>query len=340
MTELKTTIPKGSLVLVTGATSYVASHIIKQFLERGYKVRSTVRNISDASWVATEAFKSYADTGDFELVEVADFGAEHAFDGAVKRVSAIVHVATVIGFSPDPNEVIPLTVAVATSIMLAALKEPSVKQFVYTSSCAAAAYPESEKIHVDQDSWNEKAVELAWTPPPYGPFQGFVVYFASKVAAEKAVWKIVEEKKPHFTTNVVSPGTVLGEPIHPNYVRSTGSWVPQLFRGETANLGLPATIVVDVKDIALVHVAAVLDPEVKNARLQVWGRHASWNDLLAILRKLRPQHQFVVDFPDAPYLGLSTDETKVIALLKKWGNQDGWRPLRETLAENIIFEKD
>lgn len=116
MTELETTIPKGSLVLVTGATSYVASHIIKQFLERGYRVRGTVRNASDASWIVNEAFKPYADAGDFELIAVPDIGADHAFNEAVKGVSAILHVASISSWSSDPNEVIPLTVAAATSI--------------------------------------------------------------------------------------------------------------------------------------------------------------------------------------------------------------------------------
>lgn len=65
---------------------------------------------------------------------------------------------------------------------------------------------------------------------------------ASKIAAEKEVWKIVEDKKPHFAANVVSPGTILGEPLHKNYIRSTGLWVPQLYDGKTAKLaGLPAS---------------------------------------------------------------------------------------------------
>jgi hypothetical protein len=90
----------------------------------------------------------------------------------------------------------------------------------------------------------------------------------------------------------------------------------------------------------LLHIAAVLDPEVNNARLQAWGRNANWNDVLAVMRKLRPQYQFIPDLPDAPYLGLSTDTTESFALLKKWGNQDDWRPLEETLADNLVFSSD
>jgi len=225
---------------VTGATSFVASHIIKQFLERGYRVRGTVRDALAVSWIVDEAFKSYADTGDPELATIPDISADHAFDEAVSGVSAIINVASIGGMSSDPNKVIPQTVAAATSVLQAALKEPSVKQFVHTSSCAAAAFPTPQKCHVGRDTWNDLAVKLAWASP-YGPNQGFIVYSASKVAAEKEVWKIVEEK-PHFAINVTGPGTVLGETLHKNYIRSTGSWVPGLYEGQTSKLaGIPAS---------------------------------------------------------------------------------------------------
>ena len=237
MSELKPSIPDGSWILVTGATSFVASHIIKQFLERGYKVRGTVRQASNASWVVDEAFKSYANSGSFELISVPNFTTDHAFDAAIKGVCAIVHVATVSSLESNPNNVIPQTVASTTSILHAAQHEPSVRQFVYTSSCAAAYFPNpDDKSHVERDTWNEKAVQLAWASPPHGPEKGFIVYSASKVAAEKAVWKFVEEKEPRFSVNVVSPGTVLGEPLHKNYIRSTCSWVTELYDGQLSKV--------------------------------------------------------------------------------------------------------
>lgn len=96
---------------------------------------------------------------------------------------------------------------------------------------------------------------------------------------------------------------------------------------------------VDVKDIALLHVAAALDPTVNNVRLQAWGSACNWNDILAIMRKLRPQHRFISNLPHARYLGASTDTSESTSLLKKWGNQNGWRPLEETLKDNLIFSR-
>jgi hypothetical protein len=92
---------------------------------------------------------------------------------------------------------------------------------------------------------------------------------------------------------------------------------------------------VDVKDVARVHVAAVLDPDVKNVRLQSWGHSAHWNEILAILRELRPQKTLIEDYPKSYHLQVLVDQSDSEALLKKWSGQDGWTPLRQSVSENI-----
>ena len=86
--------------------------------------------------------------------------------------------------------------------------------------------------------------------------------------------------------------------------------------------------------------AAVLDPEVKNARLQSWGHSTRWNDILAILRNLRPQKKFVEDYPDpAHHLKISLDQTDSVALLKKWSDKlgkNGWTSLEDNIFENTM----
>jgi len=87
--------------------------------------------------------------------------------------------------------------------------------------------------------------------------------------------------------------------------------------------------------VALVHVAAILDPEVKNARLQSWGHSTHWNDILAILRERRPQTKFVDDYPEPYHLKVSVDQSESLALLRKWGGKDGWTSLVDSISENI-----
>ncbi|KAK0708693.1 hypothetical protein B0H67DRAFT_648723 [Lasiosphaeris hirsuta] len=333
MAEPETSIPKGSLVLVTGATGSLATHVIKAFLERGYKVRGTVRDLARASWLVEDLFKTYADRGDFELVVVRTLADEHAFDEAVKRVSAIAHVASIVTFDSDPNKVIPQTILGATSILGAALKEPSVREFVYTSSIAAAAMPMlGNSVHVTKDTFNDTAVQLAWA----GPTSGGVVYMASKAEAERAVWRFVEEKKPHFTVNAVGPSSIIGQPLHKSHVDSAGAWLKQLYDGDLAALTTtPAMYTIDVKDAAQLHVAAVIDPEVKHERLQAWADTTNWNELLAIMRRQYPDKKFIDDLPGLGKLSLTTDFAQPLGLLRKWAGQDGWRKLEETVADNM-----
>ncbi|KAM7196910.1 NAD(P)-binding protein [Naviculisporaceae sp. PSN 640] len=336
MTEHATTIPKGSLVLVTGATGYVATHIIKEFLTRGYRVRGTVRDLEKSSWLLTSLFKSYADQDLLELVSVPTLADDHAFDEAVKGVSAIIHVASIVTFDSDPNKVIPQTVLGATSVLEAALKEPSVREFVFTSSIVAASFPVvGNDTVVGPDTFNEAAIKMSWAPGATPP--GGVVYAASKAEAEKAVWRFSKERNPHFTINVIGPSMILGEPLHKSHLSSAGAWLKQLIDGDFSALeGSPAIYSVDVKDVALLHLAAALDPEVKGARLQAWADNTNWNKILAILRRLYPDKTFPQDISDLPdtKLTLTTDLSQSLALLEKWGGKEGWTPLEKTLADN------
>ncbi|KAG7122570.1 NAD-dependent epimerase/dehydratase terH like protein [Verticillium longisporum] len=235
--------------------------------------------------------------------------AEGAFDEAVKGVSAIAHIATISTLDPDPNNVVPQTVAGTVSILQAALTEPSVQRVIYTSTLLTSTFPApGNDIQVKRHTWNDAAVEAAWAPPPYLSSRSMLTYTASEVAAEKEFWKFAEERDPHFTINVVSPASITGEPLHPKHADSPVYWVKPLYKGDKTALEIfQSSFFVDVKDIALLHVAAILDPDIKNARLQAWGHSQHWNDLLAVLRNLRPQEEFIPDYPDRSLLTISTD---------------------------------
>ncbi len=228
-------IPEGSTVLVTGLTGYIATHIAKQIFRHGYNVRGTVRDTQQASWLKDDLFSSESATGRLELVQVPDLGAADAFNTAVRGVSAIVHVATITNFDPDPHNVIAPAVDGVNALLQAAAAEPSVTRFVFTSSAGAAVMPvPGVKASIGRDSWNDAAVEAAWAPAPYDASHGMMTYLASKVEAEKAVWRFAEEKKPNFTVNVISPFLTLGEMLHKSHTRGTAGWVTKLWDGDTS----------------------------------------------------------------------------------------------------------
>jgi nucleoside-diphosphate-sugar epimerase len=220
---------------VTGANGFIAAHIVKEFLERGYRVRGTVRDISKSAFLTEEIFPEYAKRGQFNLVAVPDLGAPNAFDDAVRGngIAAIVHVASPLTFDPNPYNTVPQTVAGAVGLLHAAAREPSVKQFVYTSSAPVAfATTPGEEVHVTKDMWNVAAIKEAWKPPPYQPARGGVTYLAGKAEAEMAIWKFVEEEKPGFDVNCVLPFTTLGKGLNKYHLKGTAAWIRDLYDGQ------------------------------------------------------------------------------------------------------------
>ena len=236
MSDLSVALPKGSRVLVTGLGGFLASHVAKQLLDRGYKVRGTVRDPSANAWITDEMFADATQRGDLELVAL-DFttASPSTYESAVKGVDGVLHVAAIQTFDPNPDNVIPHVVGSVTALLKAASQEPTVKRFVYTSSSVAAFMPNpfsDETIMVRRDSWNDAALAAVQTPQPNDPRMGGLVYMASKAAAEKALWKFAAEDPP-FVVNVVSPYTLIGPILHKSFVdKNLPSWVNQLYHGK------------------------------------------------------------------------------------------------------------
>ncbi|KAL6901260.1 hypothetical protein GGI43DRAFT_433947 [Trichoderma evansii] len=337
MAEPTAAIPQGSLVLVTGLTGYIATHVAQEFFRHGYKVRGTVRDLSKASWLKDDLFSAEHAAGNLELIQVPDLGAPNAFGDAIKGVAAIAHIATVTNMDPDPKQVIPQTISGIVSLLRAAAAEPSVKRIVFTSSAGAATMPiPGSSGFVDRDTWNDAAVQAAWAPPPYDATRGMITYMASKVEAEKAVWKFIQDEKPNYVLNVVSPFTTFGAMLHPSHARGTAGWISGLWKGDTTFATLmPTSIHVNVKDVAVLHVAAVLDEDTKEERIQAWAGPFNWNDVLSIMRRLYPTQKFVDDFPTPAAITTTTDDRIALKLLKKWAQQDGWKSLEDGVRENI-----
>lgn len=84
---------KGSLVLVTGANGFIASHTINELLENGYRVRGTLRSLEKAQWLVELFGKRFGDKA-FEPVVVSDMVKEGAFDEVMEGCSGVVHMAS------------------------------------------------------------------------------------------------------------------------------------------------------------------------------------------------------------------------------------------------------
>lgn len=329
------TIEKGSTVLVTGVNGYIASHVADQLLQAGYKVRGTSRSKDKTTWLYELFDKKYG-AGKFEAVEVADMIHDGAFDEAVKGVSGICHVASIMTFSDKPDEVIPPTVKGALNILTSATKEPSVKSLVYTSSSTAALMPDPGKeIIVKKDTWDDLAVQKAGQPNP----SGFEVYSASKTEAERAIWKAVEATKPPFQVCAVLPNANFGPILRGADgvdSSSTGGWCPTLFNGGGADMlkSFPSQWFVDVRDTARLHVIGLIDPSCANERLFAFAETYTWNQIFAIMRKQFPDRKIQDDWPKAePDLSVIPNEDAIALLQKHYGH--GFVSLEDSIAANL-----
>lgn len=262
-----------------------------------------------------------------------------------KGVYGIIHLATAAIFSTDPNEVIPPTVAGALSIFVTALLKRSIRSIVYTSDSFAALLPQpNQRVDVTALTYNEESVAVArdlvraeqirraaWDPSTVYELN---IYAAAKVAAERAIWQFVEDHKPSFQVAAILPNVNIGASIYRLPLSSTGTFIPKLLEGDTSALFFPAQHFIDVRDCARLHVAALLDPGQHKERIFAMAAPFNWNDVLGILRRMRPDTKIIDDMPN---LGrdLSAVPNEAAERLLKRHYGLGWTTLEESVRQNI-----
>lgn len=200
-----------------------------------------------------------------------------------------MHIASPFTFSVQDNEadmLLPAIKGTESILESVAAHAPEAKRVVVTSSFAALADlakgPWPGHTYTEAD-WNNVTYEYAKTA------DAGVAYCASKALAEKAAWKFVENKKPHFSLSVLNPPMVLGPTVHdvsfaaPNIA----AWDMNRFvSGELDDV--PDTTFwgfVDVRDLARAHVLALEKPEAANQRFFTAAGRYSYQQLADILRE-------------------------------------------------------
>ena len=244
------------LVLVTGASGFLALHVVKQCLKHGYKVRGTVRNLKDENKL--KPLRKLYPQANLELVE-ADLLNKDSWKKAMKGVMAVLHVA-----SPFPNrqpknedEVIKPAVEGTLNVMNAAF-QAKVKRLVFTSSTATLVGYEREKDFTEDD-WPE--MEKVTKP-----------YVKSKVLAEKSTFSFVKEKKDNdqecFELVVLNPSFIIGPTLHEtvDFFGTSESLIYRVLNGEMEKIPFFSFGACDVRDVALAHVRAISSSNVVGHR--------------------------------------------------------------------------
>ena len=325
-----TTIQKGDTILVTGATGYIGNHVVDELIAAGYKVRGTSRNASKAKFLVDYIEKKHG-KDQLEIVDIPDMVDEHAYDDAVKGVSGIVHLASILSFSDKPEEVIPPSVKGTLNILKAATLEPKIKSLVVTSSSTAALSPvPNEEITITKDSWNDAVLEKVSA----GKADGYEVYAASKTEAERALWKAVKETNPPFQVATVLPNANFGHRVRATG-NSTGDWLQAAYEGKENFLSvMPPQYFINVRDDAKLHVVALADPACNGERIFAFAAPFTWNGLLAVLKKLAPGKDFGEEKEMGEDRSVIVPKERAEELLRKhYGH--GFTGWEETVKEGI-----
>ncbi|WP_432824638.1 NAD-dependent epimerase/dehydratase family protein [Dactylosporangium sp. CA-092794] len=257
-------------VLVTGGTGYVAGWCIAALLRRGYDVRATVRGPAKEQAVR-DAVASVADPARLSFA-TADLTADAGWDEAVDGVAGVLHVASPLGddTARDPGALIVPARDGALRVLRAAAAH-GVRRVVLTSA-ANAASPGSYRSEGVTD-------ETLWTTD--GP--ALPAYRRSKTLAERAAWDFAAAHGGTELTTVL-PGAVFG-PILSTATLGSVRIIERMVRGDLPGAPRIGLEVVDVRDVADLHVRAMLSPDAAGERFLGTGEFIWMRDIARILRE-------------------------------------------------------
>ena len=260
-------------VLVTGGSGYIAGWMIVHLLELGYRVRTTVRSHSRESTVRT-AVAGQVDLEDRLSFSVADLLNDDGWSDAVGGCNYVIHVASPMGQGEPKADLLRPAREGAIRVLKAA-RHAGVRRVVLTSSTVAAK-PSPKRGEDLSAATNEST----WTDPEE---KGLSAYARSKTLAERAAWEFAEQTTGTLEMTTILPGMVLG-PVMTGTVSGSVELISRMLTGKVPALPRIGFSVVDVRDLAALHVQAMRAPEAAGQRFLGVGDFLWMEDMAKLLR--------------------------------------------------------
>ncbi|HWM64474.1 MAG TPA: NAD-dependent epimerase/dehydratase family protein [Solirubrobacterales bacterium] len=258
-------------VLVTGGSGFLGTWCVADLLRRGYRVRTTVRDLAREPEVRA-GLASVTDGDDRLSVVAADLLGDDGWAEAIEGCKYVLHVASPFPQAQpkDPDELI-VPAREGTLRILRASLDAGVERVVVTSSVAAVSGGRSPAPGT--------LTERDWSDPDNPKL---TPYARSKTLAEQAAWDLVRERGETGKLAVVNPGAILGPVLTAG--RSSSLAVIERLLGGMPGVPKIGFSFVDVRDVADLHARAMTAPEAGGERFIAVGRFLWMSEVAAVLR--------------------------------------------------------
>ena len=324
-----------SKVLVTGGSGFIGAHTILQLLQAGHEVRATVRNLKREPEVRAMIKQGglspdLADSSRLTFV-AADLTADAGWAEAADGCEFVHHIASPFPATvpDDENELIGPAREGALRVLRAA-RGAGVRRVILTSSFAAIGYghPDHESTSYTEEDWSN----------PNSP--GLQAYPKSKTLAERAAWDFIASEGGNLELAVVNPVAVFG-PVLAADTSTSILLVRALMNRELPGLPRLWFGIVDVRDVADMHLRAMTHPEAAGQRfLAVTGDFLSMQQIAQILKQRlgeRASRVPTMQLPDWLLRIASLTDRRIKGLLPELGKRKnatsakaerilGWQP--------------
>jgi dihydroflavonol-4-reductase len=227
-------------VLLTGISGYIGQHCGAELLNQGYEVVGAVRSVAKVD-PTRSAIASAASVERLTFAE-ADLLSDRGWDDAVQGCTYVMHVASPFVLAEPKNESELITPAVdGTRRVITAAQRAGVRRVVLTSSTVAMISGRPSGRY-GPDTWSDTSARIG-------------AYAKSKTLAERAAWDAVAGGAMELT--VVNPGAVFGPSLGAQVDGQSVALVTDMIRGKMPMIPDVAMGMVDVRDVARLHVAAM-----------------------------------------------------------------------------------
>lgn len=202
------------MILVTGGTGLVGSHLLFKLVENGHRVRAIYRT-KEKIETTKHVFSYYTKNvesvfSNIEWIE-GDITDIPKLQEAFKGVTHVYHCAAYISFDPQYYHRLRQINIDGTANIVNLCISNSIKKLCYVSSISAIGKEALDKPITEESPWNKE--------------EDHSIYAITKYGAEMEVWRGCQEG---LDIVIVNPGIIIG----PGYWKlGSGSFFKRIYRG-------------------------------------------------------------------------------------------------------------